>query len=133
MAPIQENPPSLFKKFLFEPIIQVVKWALRQIFTFFDFLRRASFDQMILEPSLERYNFNERLRAAPSSDQILRQFTQLYSLEEQNRMYLAIGQSHPGRVSWKEMIFERTASENIDLGRRLVRQNPLLLRDFFEV
>ena len=126
----QDNPPSLFKQFLFEPIIQVFKFILRGIFTFIDFLRNAAFEEKkTAEPPLNRETFLNRLQAAPPADKLLIQFRQVYSIQEQTNVYRSIGESHKTRVSWKEAIWERSASENIALGRRLVKENPFLLRD----
>jgi hypothetical protein len=129
----QEDPPSLFKKFLFKPIFQVIKLILRGIFTFIDFLRSSAFEEKPAEPPLDRQAFLERLRAAPRPDTILLQFRQVYSFDEQNRVYRAIGEAYSAKTSWKEMIWDRSPDENIGLGRRLVRQNPFLLCDHLSI
>lgn len=126
----QENPPSLFKKFLFEPIFYVGKLILRGVFTFFDFLRKIAFDEIETPAPLDKDLFLERLRSAPPPDKLLLQFNQLYSRDEQNRVYWAIGEAHEAKDSWKEFIWDRSPEGNIALGRRLVRENPFLLRDY---
>ena len=128
-AAIEENPPSLFKKFLFEPIFYAIKFILRGIFTFIDFLRDSAFEEKPKAPLLDRESFLASLRAAPRPEKLLLQFVQVYSPEEQNRVYFAIGQSHNSKTSWKEVIWDRSPHENVELGRHLVRQNPFLLRD----
>jgi hypothetical protein len=126
----QENPPSLFKKFLFEPIFYVAKLILRGIFTFFDFLRKTAFEETETPAPLGKDLFLERLRSAPPPEKLLLQFNQLYSRDEQNRVYWAIGEAHQAKDSWKEFIWDRSTEGNIALGRRLVRENPFLLRDY---
>jgi hypothetical protein len=123
------NPPSLFKMFLFEPIIQIVKFLLRGLFTFLDFLRSSAFEEKKPEKALTRDLFLDRLQTAPPKEKLLIQFTQVYSIPEQNQVYQAIGEAHKGKVSWKETFWERTPEQNIALGRRLVKENPFLLRD----
>ena len=135
LAPSQmeEGPPSLFKMFLFEPIVQVIKWLLRGIFIVVDFLRKAAFAETapIAAPAADRNAFLKQLQAAPSPQQILLQFEKIFSIDEQNQIYQMIGEVHPEKFSWKEILWKRGESQNIDLGRRLVRQNPFLLRDYF--
>lgn len=125
-----DNPPSLFKKFLFEPIFEVVKFVLRGIFTFFDFLRESAFEEKPTVPALNREVFLNSLRSAPSQETILIQFAEVYSIDEQTQVYRSIGEAHEEKVSWKEMIWDRSLEDNIELGARLVRQNPFLLRDY---
>ena len=129
-AHAHDNPPSLFKKFLFEPIFEVIRFVLRGLFTFFDFLRESAFEEKHAGPVLDRETFLNSLRSAPRPENILIQFAQVYSLDEQNQIYCSIGEAHEGKVSWKEMVWERSFEDNIELGRRFVRQNPFLLRDY---
>jgi len=124
-----QEPPSFFKEFLFKPLFQVIKFLIRGIFTFIDYLRNVSFEEA-REPDIDREGFLNRLSRAPSPEKIFHQFEEIYALDEQNQVYLAIGEAHLTRTSWKEAIWNRSPQENIALGRRLVRQNPFLLRDY---
>src|SRR5579862_4256520 len=63
-ARTHDNPPSLFKKFLFEPIFEVIRFVLRGIFTFFDFLRESAFEEKPAELMLNRETFLNSLRSA---------------------------------------------------------------------
>jgi hypothetical protein len=123
-----QEPPSFFKEFLFKPLFQVIKFLIRGIFTFIDFLRNVSFEETP-EP-IDREGFLGRLSRAPRPEKILHQFEEIYTTAEQNQVYHAIGEAHPSKTSWKEAFWDRSPQENIALGRRLVRQNPFLLRDY---
>lgn len=125
-----DNPPSLFKEFFFKPIFEAIKFVLRGIFTFFDFLRESAFEEKPTIPALNREVFLNSLRSVPNQETILVQFAQVYSVDEQNQVYCAIGEAYEGKVSWKEMIWTRSQEDNIELGSHLVRQNPFLLRDY---
>jgi hypothetical protein len=124
-----EEPPSIFKEFLFRPAWEVIKFMMRGIFIFLDFLRRVAFEGRPEQPALDREDFLNCLKRAPRPEKLLLQFRELYSTAEQNRVYRAIGEAHAFKISWKEVIWDRTPNENIDLGRLLVRENPFLLRD----
>jgi hypothetical protein len=124
-----EHPPSVFKEYLFKPIFLVIKFILRGIFTLIDCLRKSAYEEKSEEPVFDREAFLDRLRSAPRPEKILVQFAEAYSPAEQNQIYLAIGEAHAAKTSWKEVIWNRSSDENIDLGRRLVRQNPFILRD----
>lgn len=126
----QEGPPSLFKQFLFDPIVQIMCWFLRGIFIVVDFLRSFAFGDLQSDPSMDRRTFLNQLRSAPSPEQLLHRFDQVFTADEKNRIYQAIGEACEEKISFREMIWERTAKENLELGHRLVRQNPFLLRDY---
>ena len=119
----QDNPPSVFKEFLFKPAFIAIKFIIRGIFIFFDFLRKVAFEEK------DREVFLNCLNSLPRPETLLIQFSELYSVTEQNCVYRAIGKAHPLKTAWKEAIWERTPNENLALGRRLVQQNPFLLRD----
>jgi len=128
----QEAPPSLFKKFLFDPAIQSIKWLLRGLFPFVDWLRSVAFEEDPIEtPSGKtgERTFLSHLRAAPRAQELLSQFERHFNLNERNEIYRSIGEEYAGRISWKERIWKRSARENIDLGRRLVLSNPERIRD----
>jgi hypothetical protein len=124
-----QEPPSVFKEFLFKPLFQAIKFLMRCIFNFFDFLRNVSFEET-REEGVDREGFLSRLASVPKPEKILHQFEEIYSTAQQNQIYHVIGQAHPSKTSWKESIWDRSPQENIALGRRLVRQNPYLLRDY---
>jgi len=124
-----QEPPSFFKEFLFKPLFQVIKFLIRGIFTFIDYLRNVSFEETP-EPAIDREGFLDRLSRAPTPEMIFIQFEEIYTPGEQIQVYQAIGEAHPSKTSWKESIWDRSPQENIALGRRLVRQNPFLLRDY---
>jgi len=127
---VHGQPPSLIKKYLFEPLWEAVKFFLRGLFSFVDFLRSVAFGGEKKGAPLDKESFLEQLRSAPRPADLLRRFEQLYSTEERSQIYKSIGEAHSGKISWKEMIWARTPQENIRLGRRLVAENPFLLRDF---
>lgn len=127
--PGPQEPPSFFKEFLFKPLFQVIKFLMRGIFRFIDYLRNVSFEEN-REPDIDRGEFLDRLSRAPTPEKIFHQFEEIYTPEEQNQIYNVIGEAHPSKTSWKEALWDRSPQENIALGRRLVRQNPYLLRDY---
>jgi|GEM_PF-5026605 len=126
----QEGPPSLYKMYLFQPIIEAVKFVLRGIFRFIDFLRRASFDEQTAEPKLDREELLRRFRSMPQPEEFLARFEEAYTAEDQSRVYRAIGEAYEGRISWKELVWARTDAQNIELGKSLAQSNPFLLRDY---
>lgn len=128
----QEGPPSLFKKFLFDPIIQSIKWLLRGLFHFVDWLRSVAFEAEPTEISSDKtrdQTFLSHLRTAPRAQELLVQFERHFTLNERNEIYRSIGEGYAGRISWKERIWKRSAQENINLGRRIVSSNPERIRD----
>ncbi len=118
----EEAPPSLFKKFLVDPVIQSIKWFLRGIFHFIDWLKSVAFEK-------ESSAFLSHLRTAPRTQEILFQFELCFNPRERSEIYRSIGKEYAGRISWKERIWNRSAQENIDLGKRLVASNPERIRD----
>ncbi len=124
-----QEPPSFFKEFLFKPLFRVIKFLIRGIFTFIDFLRNVSFEETP-EPAINREGFLDRLSRAPTPEMIFHQFEEIYTTAEQTLVYHAIGEAHPSKTSWKEAFWNRSPQENIALGRHLIRQNPFLLRDY---
>src|SRR5690242_13587794 len=73
-APSPEHSPSVFKEYLFKPIFIVIKFILRGIFTFIDFLRKSAYEEKSEESVFDREAFLDRLRSAPRSEKILVQF-----------------------------------------------------------
>ena len=126
----QEGPPSLFKMYLFQPIIEAVRFFLRGIFRFIDFLRRASFDEQPPQPQIGREELIRRFRSMPKPEEILVLFKEAYSTDDQTRVYQAIGEAYEGRITWKEMFWARNDAQNVELGRSLAQSNPFLLRDY---
>ncbi len=105
------NPPSFFKTYLFEPILKVVKAALRTLFQFVDFLREFSGADFQM----------------PSRVAVIQHFERIHTPDEQNQIYEKIGIAHGDRIRWNEMIWNRSKEENIALGRRMGSENPYLL------
>lgn len=136
-----DEPPSLFKKFLFDPLIEVLRVSLWMVFSIFDLLRQFAYSKEIIQkpnvlPGVHQdqkgqkaSQFLGRLRSAPRSEQILIEFENLFSSQEKDEIYRLIGEVYQNRVGWKEMIWSRTPQQNIALGRRLVHQNPLLISE----
>lgn len=134
IAPSKEEPSSLFKMFLFDPVVAAIRWILRGIFFAIDAIRKwAIGENPLAPPPSERNDFMKQLRSTPTPEEFLLQFERVFSREEKSRVYRIVGESFPDRISWKELLWKRTDKENIELGRKMIQKEPILLREVIDL
>ena len=77
-----------------------------------------------VEPLSEEQKLLERIRAAPSQEELFLQFERWVDESEKNEIYFLLGASHFAKCSWKEYLWSRSAAENQALGKKLARSHP---------
>ena len=78
----REEPPSQFKKFLFDPIFFVISFVFRELFRPLFWIKNCFIKTPVAieDPSLERdRDFLERLELAPRAKEIFFQFERHFS------------------------------------------------------
>lgn len=128
----REEPPSQFKKFLFDPIFFVISFVFRELFRPLFWIKNCFIKTPVAieDPSLERdRDFLERLELAPRAKEIFLQFERHFSNQERDEIYRMTGSKYSKKLSWREYIWDRSVEQNIALGYRLVRNNPERIRD----
>ncbi|MBI5273354.1 MAG: hypothetical protein HY861_05160 [Chlamydiia bacterium] len=124
-----EVPPSTFKKILFDPFVAALLWGLRMVFQFFDMLRTAAFSGTGGSSlDAQQRSFFGHLQTIPQPQEVLAQFERLFSPVEQMEIYRSLGAESQRALSWSENLFGRSAGEDSALGRRMVSENPYLVR-----
>lgn len=127
-----EEPPSQFKKFLFDPVFFVISFVFSELFRPLFWLKGFFIKPSVAieDPSLGRdLDFLERLELAPRSKEIFLQFEHHFTDRQRDEIYRMIGAKYSKKLSWREYIWDRSREQNIALGYRLVRNNPERIRD----
>jgi len=128
----QQESPSIFKPIFFDPLVKAIRWLAQAVFQVMNRLRDYfSYRELAcMTTETDRSLFESTLHSMPRGEELIRSFERLYLGQEKNRVYEKIGREKGSNVWWKNLFYEKTFKENIEAGRSLVRNNPLLLREY---